>query len=166
MKYFSYGSNMFHERLSKRVPSCENYRIGTLKKHVLKFHKRSQDDSGKCNAYFTGQEEDEILGVIYDIDPNEKHLLDQAEGLGNGYHESKIQLRTDQGTLVAFMYEADANAIDDKLVPYSWYKNYVIEGARQNNLPKNYMIGIEQIVSKSDPDKKREDKNHRILFGK
>jgi gamma-glutamylcyclotransferase len=163
MKYFAYGSNMFYERLKRRVPSCKFYGIGVLKKYVLRFHKKSQDGSGKCNAYFTGQEKDAVIGVIYEIDVNDKSNLDSAEGLGNGYHEVLVELITNGNTLTAFIYAADTDAIDDKLTPYTWYKLYVLEGARQHKLPEYYIAKIEQTPSKPDTNKNREDENYQIL---
>jgi hypothetical protein len=50
MQYFAYGSNMSLRRLRTRVPSAVKLGNATLFGHQLKFHKRSQDGSAKCDA--------------------------------------------------------------------------------------------------------------------
>lgn len=49
--YFAYGSNMSSARLRARVPSCRPIGIAFLPGHELRFHKRSKDGSGKCDAF-------------------------------------------------------------------------------------------------------------------
>ena len=48
MLYFAYGSNMCTGRLRQRVPSAAPVRIAKLLNRSLRFHKRSDDRSGKC----------------------------------------------------------------------------------------------------------------------
>ncbi len=54
--YLAYGSNMSTARLRKRMPSCKPLGIATLPGHALRFHKRSMDKSGKCNAFASGND--------------------------------------------------------------------------------------------------------------
>jgi hypothetical protein len=49
--YFAYGSNMSTARLRQRMPSCKPLGTAVLSEHKLRFHKRSTDQSGKCNAF-------------------------------------------------------------------------------------------------------------------
>ena len=51
--YFAYGSNMSSRRLKNRVESANVISTGILEKYKLKFHKISEDGSGKCDAFFT-----------------------------------------------------------------------------------------------------------------
>jgi len=81
MLYFAYGSNMSVSRLRKRVPSASPLGCHILKKHDLRFHKKSKDGSGKCDAYETSNDKDIVYGALFGIDPNEKPALDAAEGL-------------------------------------------------------------------------------------
>ncbi len=73
---------------------------------------------GKCNAFYTGNEADEVLGVVFEIDPAEKTDLDKAEGLGRGYHDEPVQIRTPLGQLTACAYIADPAYIDDSMIIY------------------------------------------------
>ena len=60
--YFAYGSNMSTARLRGRVPSCKPLGVATLPGHALRFHKRSADKSGKCNAFASGND-NSVIGV-------------------------------------------------------------------------------------------------------
>jgi hypothetical protein len=75
--YFAYGSKMSSIRLRERMPSCRAIGTATLPGHVLRFHKRSTDKSGKCNAFATGND-DRVIGVLFSFDPAERAKLDQA----------------------------------------------------------------------------------------
>jgi cation transport regulator ChaC len=140
VRYFAYGSNMSSARLRKRVPNCVVVCVATLEKHALRFHKRSRDGSGKCNAFYTGLETDRVIGVLFEIPENEKSLLDSHEGLGNGYDEKAVALISTNGmSLRAVTYVASTEAIDDKLQPFDWYRAFVIEGAKEHGLPQDYI---------------------------
>ena len=72
--YFAYGSNMPTARLRERMPSCKALGIATLPGHALRFHKRSMDKSGKCNAFATGNDGC-VIGVLFSFDPAERDNL-------------------------------------------------------------------------------------------
>ena len=164
MKYFAYGSNMCSPLLKDRVPSAEKYAIAALKGHVLKFHKISKKDgSGKCDAFETKSPEDIVYGVLFEISENEKQDLDRIEGLGAGYEEKYVyvNLLDEERGIRAFTYYA--TKIDDSLKPYDWYKDFVVSGAREHNLPKVYIKLLEREESIDDSDKSRVDKNRAFL---
>src|SRR5882762_8602678 len=135
MLYFAYGSNMCTGRLRHRVPSANPVRIAKLLNHSLRFHKRSdKDGSGKTDAYFTGERENVVWGVIFEIDSAERVQLDRYEGLGHGNSEKRVTVIDVDGNLhPVFMYGAEETHIDPALRPYSWYKRFVVEGARQHH---------------------------------
>jgi hypothetical protein len=70
---------------------------------------------------------------------------------------------TDCGAISAHVYIADDKAIDDELMPYKWYKTFVVEGARQHGLPQYYIDAINQVVAIDDPDVQRDSKNRSIF---
>lgn len=162
MKYFAYGSNMSLARLIERVPSAERIGVFSLKKHDLAFHKSSKDGSGKCDAYFTGNMEDNIFGSLFEIDENEKRSLDRAEGLGYGYDEKTVQVEDGQGNfLEAITYVA--TDINESLVPYSWYLNHVVVGAKETGVPVSYLEKIQAVTTIEDSNKER-DKKQREMY--
>lgn len=161
MKYFAYGSNMSLARLQERVPSA--VRIGTfmLKKHELRFHMASDDGSGKCDAYQTSNENNVVIGALFDINENEKYILDKAESLGVGYDEKSIKVENDLGEVFdAFMYFAIK--IDTSFKPYSWYLNHVVTGAIEIKLPSQYLNNIQSTQCIEDLDKNRDAQQRAI----
>jgi gamma-glutamylcyclotransferase (GGCT)/AIG2-like uncharacterized protein YtfP len=164
MLYFSYGSNMSLRRLAARVPSAQVVCNARLDGHALKFHKKSnKDGSAKCDAAHTGQNEDIVIGVVFDIDPSHKAKLDACEGLGYGYETKTVSLLSDRGEKVeAFTYYA--TLIDAALQPFHWYKEHVLRGARENGLPGDYVMRIEEVVSIDDPDNDRHERELAIYL--
>ena len=161
MKYFAYGSNMSLARLQERVPSARKLEIVTLKNHQLRFNMSGTDGSGKCDSYETNNSEDLVIGVLFEINVNEKVILDRAESLGTGYNEKIVFVQSKSGeTFEALIY--CAIKIDDSLKPYSWYLNHVIVGAKETKLPMEYLAVIESVECIEDPNKNREEKERAI----
>jgi gamma-glutamylcyclotransferase len=48
------------------------------------------------------------------------------------------------------------------LRPHSWYKRFVLEGARQHRLPEGYIASIEAVPDAEDPNKDRETERRKI----
>lgn len=166
IKYFAYGSNMHPVRLHKRVPSCQFLEVVKLKGHQLRFHKLHPDGSGKCNVVYTGDDNHEVIGILYHILASEKHLLDEAEGVGHGYNVGELELIGDESTHTAFGYIADPLHINDELHPYPWYKELVITGARAHKLPEDYIRHIEGHPTIEDQDQERVEVHMEIVLSK
>lgn len=151
-------------RLRERIPSCTPLGIATLPGHTLRFHKSSIDKSGKCNAIATDSE-DCVIGVLFGFDPAERSELDAAEGVGRGYEDVIVTVINDKGRRRKVLtYLASPNYIDDKLQPYSWYKEYVLVGAREHGLPAEYISRyIQSVEAIEDPDRER-DKDRRAIL--
>ncbi len=152
---------MLTARLRERVPSAAAVGTGRLPGHVLKWHKRSRDGSGKCDIESTARNEDIVWGVLFELDSAEKPALDRAEGRNNGYVERQLDILTDRGTVRAVAYIATTK--DPVLRPYHWYKGFVVAGAREHGLPPEYIQSIESTPSIPDPDAARAAHNERLL---
>jgi len=162
VKYFAYGSNMSLLRLKGRVPGAERIGMFTLVEHSLRFHKWSKKDgSAKCDALFTGNPDDCVIGALFEIPDCEKGPLDTAEGLGFGYEEKRVMVTDAQGnSLEAFTYYATAT--DASLLPYSWYLHHVIQGAKETGVPADYLNAISATKSQEDPDRERDARERAI----
>lgn len=161
---FSYGSNMYSKRLIKRVKSANILGIGKSQGFKIEFSKRSKDKSGKATLIRTTNKSDIIWGTISTILKKEKHLLDEAEGLREGYNEEHIPIKTKTGKdICPITYIAEDSYIDKKLIPYSWYKTLVIEGAKENRLPKKYIEKLELQEAKEDKNTERAKRELKIL---
>jgi cation transport regulator ChaC len=163
MLYFAYGSNMSSKRLLARTPSAQYLSRGYLHEHRLAFHKVSRDGSAKCNAFYTGNKEDFVIGIIFKIAPHERSLLDEAEGLGNGYEIKQVQVHSESGQIFSsFTYYA--THIENDLLPYHWYKQHVLIGAKEYNLPQEYIDVIAKTQAVEDQDTIRHGREMKIYF--
>jgi gamma-glutamylcyclotransferase len=161
LHYFAYGSNLHPARLSERVPSAKLVGTTQLTAHTLHFHKRGQDNSGKCNLLHTGYPTDLVHGAIYSIDRAHKTLLDKYEG--SGYQTQQITVQHQATQYECFIYLAHADYIDDSLEPYHWYRELVIQGARYLGFPQEYVTQLAEVSSVDDPDDERWQKHASLL---
>ncbi len=160
LKYFAYGSNMHPARLRERISSCRFVDVIESKGWELKCHKRSKDGSGKCNMVATDKTANRVYGVLYELPEEEKANLDAAETVGYGYHDKTIKIPV-YGE--AFTYLADSEYIDDSLKPYTWYKEFFVEGAKYHGLPEGYIEFLEAIETIQDENATRAENNRQIL---
>ena len=120
MLYAAYGSNLHPVRLSLRLPGAIYQGTAAVPGRRLRFHKRSVDESGKCNIT-TG---DGIIHVaVYELTGREKSRLAEIEGAGY-----TIETLDVPGFGECFTYVAALSYIDERLRPYTWYKELVLVG--------------------------------------
>jgi len=163
--YFAYGSNMSTARLRKRMPSCKPLGNATLPGHALRFHKRSTDKSGKCNAFASGKD-NSVIGVLFSFDPAERAKLDEAEGVGSGYEHAMVTVINDKGRRRKVLtYLATPDYIDDSLKPYDWYKDFVLAGGTEHGLPPEYIAEYIQSVEAIQDSNKTREKKQRATLG-
>ena len=142
---------MSFQRLNARVSNISRLGVAVLSHHDLRFHKVSHNDgSGKCDVFATNMPEHQVFGVVYEIDPLEKPVLDTYEALGHGYAIKQVTVNMNNAFVSAFTYYA--TNIDPALKPLHWYKEHVLRGARENALPDDYIHKIELIDSIDDSD--------------
>lgn len=126
-----------------------------------------KDGSAKANIIQTDNLADLVWGVLFTIDNDQKRLLDKAEGLGKGYNEDTLTFFDETNySYTAQVYLADSNFIDNTLLPYDWYKEFIVSGAIQNKLPAEYIAQLQSISCVRDHDEERRMKNYSILSGK
>ena len=157
--YFAYGSNLLFARLHARCPSVNNIGVGYLADHRMNFNKPGGDASGKCGIEH--QDGAQVIGVLYQMDAAEKPVLDTIEGVGHGYIDKEIVVQTDRGEVECFTYYP--TRLGEQLPPWDWYKAFVVEGARENNFPQDYLSTIEAVFAERDPNSARRAENFGIL---
>jgi len=174
MKYFAYGEKMFSPQLFCVVPGAVCLGIGKIMGYKLYFHNRGHDDpSGKCNIVPVKDSNSEVFGVLYEIPSQDRYLLDKAEGLGYGNQDITLQvfpvkmvdnaMVTQSEGLFSFTYIAHKDNVFEDLVPFTWYKEMVISGAREHHLPSDYIHHLEQYAAAPDPNVQRANKQKRYL---
>lgn len=163
MILFAYGSNMCTERLVRRTPSARPICVAHLDSHRLRFHKRSQDGSAKADASRTEDPSDRVWGIVFEIDPTGEEALDRAEGYRSGYDKRDVTITSRTGeAIVATMYYAEPTAIVDGVLPYTWYRNFVVVGALEHRLPEDYVALLASHDAIRDPDLARERENAEV----
>jgi gamma-glutamylcyclotransferase (GGCT)/AIG2-like uncharacterized protein YtfP len=161
---FAYGSNLCIQRLQARTPSARVVAVASLAGHALRWHKKSADGSGKCNVVATGSDADLVWGVVYELTPADKLMLDGFEGLGTHYFEKPVAVGTRDGELrSAIAYVANPRLVDDTLRPFLWYKSFVTTGARQHGLPSDYRAMLEAVEARDDANAERNARESAVL---
>jgi len=160
LHYLAYGSNLHPRRLQQRVPSARVIGTVGLMGWQLKFHKRGQDASAKCNIIQTGKTADVVYGAIYAMLASEKDELDKVEGLNAGYSLAQIEI-AEVGT--AFFYIAEDAFIDNDILPFDWYKELVVAGGRFHAFPETYLAQINNLNAIPDFDTARQQQHMTIL---
>ncbi|MBN7819341.1 gamma-glutamylcyclotransferase family protein [Bowmanella yangjiangensis] len=145
--YFAYGSNMSQARLSARIPSATKLIAAELMGFVLAFNKPGIDGSAKGNLLRTGDPIDSVWGVVYQIDATALPLLDSIEG--DGYIRRTVAVYLDDIRLEVQTYLA--THIQPDLRPFTWYKNHVLTGAQEHQLPAEHIASIRKVRTIKDP---------------
>ncbi|MDH3690320.1 MAG: gamma-glutamylcyclotransferase [Gammaproteobacteria bacterium] len=161
--YFAYGSNLHYQRIAARVGGCTIHGRARVRGYQLAFHKVSQDGSGKCNAFRTDEIDHELWGVLYGLSVEQQKILDEIEGVGFGYEAEICSVEVADAVFGGVFYVAQTEYVDHTARPYSWYKDFVLHGARQHRLPEPHVEMIEAIEALQDPDIDRHQANVAIL---
>jgi hypothetical protein len=131
--YFAYGSNMLTERMLSRIPSAKPVGCALLEHKRLVFNKKSKDGSGKANLI--DDPECNTWGALYKLDMKDIALLDKIEG---GYTRLSTEVQLPDGShVLAKVYVSIA--LTDEPIAYEWYKSLVLKGAKEHELPGNYI---------------------------
>ena len=134
---------------------------GIAEGYALRFHKRGGDGSGKCDAFRTGEPADRLWGALYRL--NERQLADLDRIEGSGYRRATVEVFLGDRALEADLYVARPEAREAGLLPFDWYKEIVLAGARENGLSQGYLDAIEAVPSVADPDLERAARNRAVL---
>ncbi|MGI9307008.1 MAG: gamma-glutamylcyclotransferase family protein [Gammaproteobacteria bacterium] len=150
MKHFAYGSNMSQKQMQCRCKASSPQKLDgifSLAKHALAFHKQSKkDDSGKCNACYTGEDGDNVLGVVYEIGEADMHSLDEYEGHPTQYRRKPVCVISESGNKIcAEVYFACKDTIKEGLCPTAGYKSTVLSGAEEAGFPAEYIAKIKAV---------------------
>ena len=164
--YFAYGSNMLEERIKARCPSAKFAGTAYVCGYELRFSKRSKDGSGKATIVENEGHREKLYGALFEIDKGEHSDLDEAEGIGYERTDDFIVIKADgDKEIEVTTYFAKDGATGKHLKPYSWYKQLVLWGAIQAELPDNYIAQLVVIEAISDLDNGRTDRAGEALKG-
>jgi gamma-glutamylcyclotransferase len=137
--YFAYGSNMSSTRLRERIPHARS--LGSARAPGWRFawNKRGRDGTGKANLVV--EERAVVWGVLYELRPDDWSVLDRYEP---GYARMAHELLDAEGRLhPGQLYVCHAHGPD--LALQDWYREHLIEGAREHALPSQYVARLEEL---------------------
>jgi len=140
--YFAYGSNMYTGRFLTRIACAKSVGIAYLENKKVVFNKASTDGSGKANL--TDNPGDVTWGVLYEIDVRDLKVLDKIEG---GYDRIRVRVLRSDGDPVKAVTYISTNLTSDP-VAHDCYKELVLAGAREHNLPRDYIVYLERLPSR------------------
>ena len=167
MKYFAYGSNLLTRRLrdAARAPSAVALGVALAPGFVMRFHKIGTDGSGKCTLIPTGNDADVAYGVLYEFAPADLAGLDREEGVHlGGYARRSLRLWLRNGdTTDAMTYIAGDPYLNAACVPFDWYRDLVVAGAREHALPRRYVEELARTSAVPDADAARAAQARRLL---
>ena len=160
--YFAYGSNMLTARLQRRCPGARVIGPGFVTAMEIAFSKTGTDGSGKATLAHPDDNQGLLTsivhGVVYDIADDEWPDLDFFEGLGKGYDrldDFPVTLAGNSKMTSTRTYIAGSGFVSDTLLPYDWYHALVLAGAREHNLPEDYIEKLAQFSARPDPEAAR-----------
>jgi len=157
---FAYGSNMCSTRFRAHGVTPEAPGVAALLRgHRLVFNKVSADDGpGKANLMVDPSSD--VWGVLYSIPADDLGALDRGEG---GYNRQKKTLDGSGGARVdAWIYFALRPIIDSPR-PYSWYRDFLVIGAKEHGLPAGCVRELEAIETEGDPDPARDRARRELM---
>ena len=144
--YFAYGSNMDRDRMIERGVRILSEKVGFIEGWKLVFNKIATSPSGAGYANITKEENSKVYGVLYKIENSDLKKLDKYEGCPNHYKRERIPVILHDGKkITAEVYIAQSNKTREGLKPTEEYMKYLINGAKQHNLPSSYIKFLESI---------------------
>ncbi|BBN80672.1 hypothetical protein PA25_06570 [Pseudoalteromonas sp. A25] len=156
---FAFGSNMSTKRLFARLPQAQCLGVAKLYRHQLSFNMLSTDGSAKCTIEATNRDEDIVMGVLYALNEHEINQLDNIEG--PRYNRTKLEVEAiEHGPMHAHCYIANT-FIDDHL-PFDWYVQHVLHGAKEHRFPTDYVRQIESQQHVTDHDVSRAEREWQL----
>lgn len=162
--YFGYGSNMPQARIKSRCPSAEFVGVGRLEGWALKWNKSSKDGSAKCNIEKVAGEV--VYGAVYRILKAEEADLDRHEGVGTGQYKRQsleIAMNGEEKGAQVYIGKKPWKGEAGELKPYDWYRDHVLNGARERGLPRDYIKkAIESVAVQPDANIKRGERERAI----
>jgi gamma-glutamylcyclotransferase len=156
---FAYGSNMCSGRFREYgvIPEGKGCAALLADYRLLVNKKSTKDRSGKANVepHLGGR----VWGVLYTISDDDLKLLDAGE---IGYSRTKLPVLVGKISTDVWVYIASNPSHDLWLHPYTWYKRFLLEGAKEHGLLPEYISFLEQIEATQDKNEKRDREKRAI----
>ena len=144
--YFAYGSNMSSRRLSERISGVQPLGPGHLDGSRMICNKPGRDGSGKANL--VAEPGGKVWGVLYRLSAHQWTALDAFEG---GYVRRIYRVRLVSQERVNAQTYVWGPSKSPALLPFKWYRDLLVEGAREHGLPTDYVEMLRSLHCAVDP---------------
>ena len=141
MIYFAYGSNMESTQMQSRCPGNTPLGTACLSHYTLIFSRWSRSwNSG--TADIVPAKGCEVWGMLYNLTCDDLRRVDTFADYPNSYVRQDIPVQCQGEALPALTYIAVRQGV---FAPSKSYRNQMILGATQNNLPESYLTFLRDI---------------------
>lgn len=153
--YFGYGSNLHVPALrAKGVEPIVSVR-GRLPGWRLTFDVRHwfPHEGGMGNIRHTGDDADEVQGVVHTCEDSDLAALDRMEAYGVGYDRTEVEVLTDAGPVRAQTYEGLPTFLDGSCLPTRRYLAILVKGAMAAGLDERYIRRLQHhpVAAETEP---------------
>jgi len=135
---------MHAERMGSRIPGAVSRGRARLAGWRLVFNKRGRDGSAKANL--AADPDGVVWGVVWEIEARALADLDAHEA---GYRRVRESAETDGGAWLEVEIYVSTRLASEAL-PFDWYLEHVLRGARGHGLPDEYVSWLAARRSRSD----------------
>jgi gamma-glutamylcyclotransferase len=151
MLYFAYGSNMNWNQIKERCQSAGFVCIARMPGFRFDFTRKSNDRG--CGVMDIVKDENgHVWGVVFQIDEYDLGQLNKSEGYQPGRTKNAYQRLEkivyqngeDEKPITVFTYEV-AKKAPDTIPPNKKYMGLILEGARNWNLPEDYIEKLSKV---------------------
>ena len=136
MLYFAYGSNLNHKQMNCRCRDNKFIKKVYLDNYTFVYDGYSNEWKGAV-ANILKSADNIVWGGLYEISKSDLENLDRYEGFPNSYNKEELKVKDDQGNIYKVItYFRTGEKIG---IPSDKYKKIIIDGAKDCNLPDNYV---------------------------
>ena len=136
MYHFAYGSNLNHKQMNCRCPDNKFIKRAYLGNYKFVYDGYSNTRGGAV-ANILESIDSIVWGGLYEISKSDLENLDRYEGFPISYSKEELKVKDDQGNIYkALTYFRIGEKIG---IPSDKYKKIIIDGAKDCNLPDNYV---------------------------
>lgn len=142
MHYFAYGSNMNLEHMRRLC----GWHFNVVSVVALKDYEFGPDSRGYANI--RPKKGGRVFGVLYELDQHCIDALDEFEGVPNVFQRIEVIVTALSGQeYTAFVYVESPELFGGSYIKTE-YMRRVVMGAKQNNLPQEWVSFLEEYLSK------------------
>jgi cation transport regulator ChaC len=148
--YFAYGSNLWIDQKEQRTSAIrsgdDRPRLARLANYRLAFNKLGSE--GQVFANIMACPGDEVIGIAYRCRPSTIDSMSEREG---GYERLSVQVVIeDDSSVEAVTFVAMERNVVNEGRPSDEYLERIVTGARQHELPDEYIEKMKKLASGSE----------------